>query len=116
MIAVALIIAALIAGAIVIAYWKNIAVWIKKAVEKIIQVLGFAIQGVRTFITKLNDGFQNKSKYYNENKITGEWEETVYTKTVSESEVPSEILAKIRINDVNVEIQTTEELRLAISA
>ena len=116
MIAIALIIAAIVAGIVLATYWKNIINWIKKAVDKIKEVLGVAVQGTRTFITNTREGFVNKSKYYNENHVTGEWEETVYTKIVDESEVPPEILAKVRVQGIDIEVSTTEELRLAITA
>jgi|TergutMp193P3_1026864.scaffolds.fasta_scaffold09563_6 cell shape-determining protein MreC len=117
MIAIGIILAlsAIFIGAL-IAFWKNIVEWIKKAVNKIMEVLKVAVEGVRTFIVKTREGLQNKSKYYNKNKLTKEWEETVYTKKVSESEVPPEILAKVRVGNVDIDIQTTDELRLAISA
>ena len=88
MIAIILIIGALAAGVALVAFWKEICQWIKKAVEKIKQVLGIVVEGTRTFITKTVGGYQNKSKYYNQNNITGEWEETVYTKMVDESQIP----------------------------
>jgi len=117
MIAIALIIvlgAAFIAGLVI--YWQNIVKWIKKAVEKIKQVLGVLVQGTRTFITRTKDGLKNKSKYYNENKLTGEWEETVYERNVDVSEVPAEILAKLQAQKENVEVPTTEDLRLLLPA
>jgi len=97
-------------------YWKNIVEWIKKAANKIKEVLGIAVQGTRTFIARTVEGFQNKIVHYNENKLTGEWEETVYTKKVDESEIPPEILAKVRVKGIDIEVSTTEELRLAITA
>jgi cell shape-determining protein MreC len=117
MIAIGIIIAlsAVLIGAL-IAFWKEIVEWIKKAVNKIKEVLKVAVEGVRTFIVKTREGLQNKSKYYNKNKLTSEWEETVYTKKVDESEVPPEILAKVRISTIDIDISTTEELQLAISA
>ena len=117
MIAIAIIIAlsaALIA--VLHKYWQNIIKWIKKAVEKIKEALGIVVQGTKTFIVKTREGLQNKAKYYNENKMTGEWEETVYSKSIEESEVPEEILLKIRAQSFDIEISSTEELRLAISA
>lgn len=97
-------------------YWKNILEWIKKAVNKIKEVLGIKIQGTRTFIQKNSGGFfKNISKYYNENKLTGEWEETVYTKTVSESEIPAEILSKVQAAMLDAEVSTTEELQLVLT-
>lgn len=106
--------AALIAGLAL--FWKNIVEWIKKAVNKIKEVLGITPDGTRTFITRTVDGFKNKSKYYYKNKITTEWEEVVYTKSVDESEIPVDILAKVRNKAVDVEVPTTEELKLAITA
>ena len=116
MIAIALILAALVAGVVIAAFWKNICEWIKKATDKIKEVLKVAVEGVRTFIVKTREGLQNKAIYYNKNKLTKEWEETVYTKKVPESEVPAEILAKVRVSTMDIDISTTEELSLAISA
>ena len=105
--------AAFIAGMII--YWKQIVEWIKKATNKIKEVLGITIQGIRTFVEKTIDSIKNISKYYNENKVTGAWEETVYTKVVSENEIPSDILEKIRATEMNTQISTTEELQLVLN-
>lgn len=117
MIAIAIIItlsAAMIAGLLM--FWRNIVEWIQKAVKKIREVLGFAPDGTRTFLTKTTDGFKNKSKYYYKNKMTSEWEEVVYTKAVDESAIPPDILAKVGKVSINVDVSTTEELKLAINA
>lgn len=106
--------AAIISGLVM--FWQNIVGWIKKAVEKIKQVLGFAPDGTRTFITQTTEGLKNRSKYYYKEQITKEWKEVVYTKSVDESEVPADILAKVRREKINMEVSTTEELRLAINA
>ena len=106
--------AALIAGLLM--FWQNIIGWIKKAVEKIKQVLGVVPDGTRTFITQTADGLKNRSKYYYKEQVTKEWKEIVYTKSVDESEVPADILAKVRREEINVEVSTTDELRLVINA
>jgi len=106
--------AAFIAGLAL--FWQNILEWIKKAVNKIKSVMGLEPEGTRTFITRTIEGFQNKSKYYYVNKLTHEYEEVVYTKKVNESDVPPNILAKVRKQAMDMEIPTTEELRLAINA
>lgn len=106
--------ATLIAGLAI--FWQKMVSWIKKAAEKIQEVLKVAVEGTKTFIVKTQEGFKNKSKYYNKNKLTQEWEETVYTKSVPESEIPPEILMKVRNQELDQEVSTTEELRLAISA
>lgn len=77
---------ALIAGLAM--FWQNIIAWIKKAVNKIKEVLGLQPDGTRTFITRTAEGLKNKSKYYYKSKLTSEWEEVVYTKAVDENEVP----------------------------
>lgn len=106
--------AVFIAGLVV--FWKKIVEWIKKASNKIKEVLGVVVEGVRTFIIRTEDGLKNKSVYYNVNKITGELEATVYTKKVDESEVPPEILAKVNAQPINTEVSTTEELRLQLDS
>lgn len=117
MIAIAVILtltAALIAGLVM--FWRNIVEWIKKAVNKIKEVLGRAPEGTRTFISQTTEGLKNHSKYYYKDVVTREWQEVVYTKSVDESEVPTEILAKVRRVAINREVSTTEELSLAIGA
>lgn len=117
MIAIAVILAlsaALITGLLV--YWRKIVNWIKKAVNKIKEVLGLEPDGTRTFITKAVDGFKNRSKYYYKNKVTREWEEVVYTKVVDENDIPRDILAKVNRQALGTEVSTTEELKLAINA
>jgi len=115
MIAIGLILA--LSGAVLAAvalYWRNIVEWIKKAVNKIKEVLKVAVKGTRTFITRTKEGFQNKSKYYNENETTGEWEETTYARKVDESEVPPDILMKVKTQKIDVEISTTEDMGRAL--
>lgn len=117
MIAIAVILAlsaALITGLLM--FWQKIIAWIKKAVNKIKEVLGLTPDGTKTFITRAVDGFKNKSKYYYKNTVTREWEEVVYTKPVDENEVPADILAKVKGLAVGTEVSTTEELQLAINA
>ncbi len=106
--------AALITG--LVAFWQNIIGWIKKAANKIKEALGLAPEGTRTFITQTAEGLKNRSKYYYKEQVTREWQEVVYTKSVDESEVPAEILAKVRRAPVDTEVSTTEELSLAIGA
>jgi len=115
MIAIAIILAlsAAIIGGLLL-FWQKIVEWIKKAVNKIKQVLGLEPDGTKTFISKTVDGFRNKSKYYYKNTVTREWEEVVYTKEVNESEVPPNILAKANSQPVGTEISTTEELKMAL--
>lgn len=117
MISIALIIGL---GALIIAalapFWKKLVEWIKKAVDKIKQALGLVVEGTRTFIMKTREGLKQRSKYYNKNKLTNEWEENVLTKAVDESEVPADILAKAKRANLDEEVSTTEELKLQLGA
>lgn len=106
--------AVFIAGLVV--FWKKIVEWIKKASNRIQEVLGVVVEGTKTFIVRTKDGLKNKSVYYNKNKITKEWEEVIYFKKVDESEVPPEILAKVNAHAIDTEVSTTEELRLVLDA
>ena len=96
-------------------FWKNIIEWIKKAVNKLQEVLGIVVKGTKTFIKRTADGLQNISKYYNINKVTGEWEENIYMKAVLPSEVPEDILKKLHEHELDEEVSTTEELQLELT-
>lgn len=114
MIAIALILALSVAAiSSLILFWRDIVNWIKKATKKITDVLRVTVSGTRTFISRIAGKLINKSKYYYINKITGEYEEVVYTKEVDPSEVPKDILLKaVEGRDVS----TTEELRLQLES
>ena len=117
MIAIAIILtltAATIAGLAM--FWRKLVEWIKKAVDKIQEVYGVLAEKTSTFIMRTREGLKRKAKLYSRNKVTHEWEETVFTKSVSESEVPAEILAKAYKQEMDVEVSITEELRYEIGA
>jgi hypothetical protein len=98
-------------------FWKKIVNWIKKAAEKIAAALGVVVTGTKTFIIKTKEGFQNRSKYYNQNNVTGAWEETFDKKEITDiNEIPANILAKARAEQENVELQTTDYLRTELAA
>ncbi len=97
-------------------YWQNIVKWIKKAVNKIQEVLKVLVEGTRTFISKLNGQFVNKSKYYYKNKVTKEFEEVIYTREVDLNEIPPEIMAKFLNATEGTDISTTDELKLNLES
>ena len=97
-------------------YWKNIVEWVKKAATKVKEVHGEALKGVRTFITRTQEGLKNISKNIIINQLTHEYEEVVYTKSVvDESEVPDYIREKVYSQPFDTEVSITEELSLVIS-
>lgn len=117
MISIAIIVLLSVAAIAALAiFWQDIVKWIQKAAAKIKEVLNKEPEGTKTFITKTVDGLKNKSKYYYKESVTKEWQEVVYTKPVNESQVPADILAKVRNKAYDEEVSTTEELKLAINA
>ena len=97
-------------------FWKNIVNRIKKAVDKIKEVLRREPVGVKTFIEKTHDGFKDIAKCYIVNEKTREYEEIVYKKDVNERDVPKHILEKANRQKLNVEVSTTEELQLELNS
>lgn len=117
MIAIAVILAlsaVFITGLVV--FWRKIVEWIKKGVNKLKEALGIVVKGVKTFTIRTAHGFINKQRLCYQNEITHEWEMRDYTTEVNEREIPADILAKVYGQALDVEVSTTEELRLAISA
>ncbi len=112
MISIALILGLSVAAIFLLGrYWQKIVEWTKKAVEKIGQVLHLVVEGMKSFIVRVQDGFANKMYYYSKDKISGEWMATVYTEEVSESEIPPDILAMVKTAHIDVEVETTEQFR-----
>lgn len=97
-------------------YWKNIVQWIKRVWQKLIERLpNDLIQGVKTFIVKTQEGYKNCTRYYSQDRVSGEWQETNVMKMVDESEIPRSILQKIKGYSVGSELETTEQLLSMLS-
>lgn len=92
---------------IIAAFWKDISNWLNTIVKKVMKVVKAAVIGVKVFGKKIVEGFQEIAKSYQLDD-NGKWHETTITKTVPESEVPPEILAKAR--QMNKEVDISEEL------
>ena len=103
--------AAIIAGVgIVAAFWFDLVKFLKKAVEKVRQVVDGVVYGFKVFVTKMREGVREISRHYS--KVDQHWEETTVTRTVSESEVPPEILARA---EAYRELDITDELEMELS-
>ena len=104
--------AAIIAGVgIVAAFWNDLVSFLKKAVEKVRQVVAGIVYGSKVFLKKLSEGVKEISRHYS--KVDQHWEETTVTKIVSESDVPAEILA--RANGYQ-ELDITDELEMQLTS
>ncbi|EPH37530.1 hypothetical protein L291_0403 [Acinetobacter guillouiae MSP4-18] len=106
-----LLLGALVGGAI-IAYWEELVSFAKKVFENLPLVVKNTILGVASYIARVKTEFgfklQDKVSFFSKDKQTNEWTETIATKTVNESEVPKEILAKLRQQQ---QVETTDELK-----
>lgn len=101
--------AGVIAGVSLIArFWNNITEWIKKATQKVIEVVQTAVLGFKVFIKKLAEGFKEISKHYSKNGV--KWQETIVTREIPIDEVPDEILEKAGYNETDI----TDEYEMAL--
>jgi len=111
MIMLALLIGGAIIGAGVIAtYWNNIKDWIARAAKRVSEIITGVVYGVKLFAKKLGEFYQEISKHYSQDK-QGNWEETIVTRKIPESEIPQDILDMA--NNSETDITHKMELELA---
>lgn len=110
MILIPLLLGAAVVG-IVAAFWKDLVNFLRKAVQKVQQVISGIVYGCRVFVKKIHEGVKEISRHYS--KVDQHWEETTVTRVVSESEVPSEILERARANE---ELDITDELEMQLES
>jgi enoyl-CoA hydratase/carnithine racemase len=115
MILTSLIIAAAAALAIgaVVNYWDSIKQWLHKAVQKAQELLDVAVLGVKVFIKKMKEAYEEIVKTYQQDKH-GQWHQTTVTRKISASEVPPEILAKAKMQQAEVDVSNEVEKRLQL--
>jgi len=103
--------AAIIAGVgIVATFWNELVSFLKKAVQKVREMVAGVLYGFKVFVKKLREGVKEISRHYS--KVDQHWEETTVTKTIPESEVPPEILERAQ---ANVELDITDELEMELT-
>lgn len=112
-----MILSALIAGAAIIAgasllaaFWNDITAWLKRAFQKVKEVVQAVVLGTKIFIKKMGEAFKEISKHYSKKGV--KWQETIVTKEISASEVPDEIKAKAGYFETDI----TEEYELALKS
>lgn len=87
---------ALAAGAICIAFWDELSPLIERAVRKIKNILRLSYIGTQVLTRRMNGYFQEVVKNYAYDQAKKSWTVVENTREVSESEVPREILEKMR--------------------
>ena len=107
MILTALLIAAgIIAGVgIISVFWNDIVSWLKRAINKVGEIVSGIVYGAKVFIKKISDGIKEISKHYSKQGTV--WQETIVTKIISENDVPREILQHAEFQK---ELDITDEL------
>lgn len=104
----------LLAGAVVLGsgllakFWNKFIEWINRAAEKIKKFIKGVVQGVKIFIKKMGEAYQEISRYYSQNGTV--WEENIVTRKISESEVPKDIRERADYS----ERELTNELKLQL--
>lgn len=91
-------------------FWNDIVGWLKRAVQKVKEIVGFATYGFTVFIRKLREGLKEISKHYS--KVQNKWQETIVTRQIDESEVPEEIRRKA---SMSCDTEITEELEMQLA-
>ena len=100
-----------IAGIGIIAiFWNDLVDFIKDTAQKISKAFNRVVYGTKIFLKKILEGVQEIFKHYS--KVDGHWEEITTTRTISESEVPVEILNKVQYGQ---EVDVTQELELQMT-
>ena len=101
-----------LAGSVLAYFWKDLVVWLKRAVEKVQVLIGKAVYGIKIYIQRLN-GRQVKelSRHYSKNG--NRWVEHTATREISEEDVPSDILAIAKRTNGLTDI--TDELSMELS-
>lgn len=107
---------AAIAGTAVIAsYWKEIKSWLSRIYDRLPEVVKKYLKGALSFVKRIGATALNIMKYYSYNEDTKKWNETVVTTEVDESTVPDKFREMVNYQRKN-EVETTEELELALSS
>lgn len=112
MIATALILgAAIFVGtSLLTRYWNKVVDVMKRAINKIKNLVAGILVGSTIFIRKQGEKFQNRTKHYSKTNL-GKWEETIVSYEQMANEVPEEYQNYALLND---EYDLTLELELQL--
>lgn len=94
---------------LVAVFWNDIVSFLKKAVNKVKELVSGVVYGFKVFVKKISEGIKEISRHYS--KVGQQWQETTITRNVSESEVPEEIRNKAMYSE---ELDITDELEMKL--
>lgn len=104
--------AVVVGGVLLAAFWKDITAWIKRASEKVSEVIRQVVFGVKIFVKKIGEAIKEISKHYSKNE-NGKWVETIVSREVEASEVPKEI--RELAGEKQGEVDISDKLEKALS-
>ncbi|WP_312510534.1 hypothetical protein [Massilia sp.] len=93
-------------------FWKDLVDWLKRVVEKVREVVAKVVAGVKIFVRKVGEAIKEIAKSYSQDE-QGRWQETIVTREVSESDVPKDILDKVK-RQRGTAVDVTKELELEL--
>ena len=104
---------AVVTTALLISFWNEIKSWITNGLRKLIKTVKGVVYGIKLFVKRMNEAYQQVAKTYHqdENKV---WHETMTTREIPKSEVPSEISKKVKTNNKEVDITSELERELEL--
>lgn len=104
-------------AAAVVTFWDEIKSFLKSAYQKLKKAISAAIVGFSTYLKtgKIFDSIQAAYKFYHKND-KNQWQETIVTRAISESEVPEHIRAKLDKLPAESELDISNELELELTA
>ena len=115
MISTALILGAglLIGIGLAVTFWNDIISYLKKAIQKVSEVIHATILGVRVFLRKTADGIMQLTKNYSQNQETKRWKETIVCRTLKENEVTRDMRDRLVMDE---EFDISEELEMKLKS
>lgn len=107
------------AGVTLAVFWKDLIPWLKKAAEKVKEILkkivGVILVGVKVYIQRNNGILRRVAKYYSQDQETRRWSEHVISQEISENEVPEDVRRMGNLNAAPIDItDKVEEQMLSL--
>jgi hypothetical protein len=98
---------------IIITFWGDIKEWLNSLFIKLKEFDNRVIIGVEVYIRKLKEGYEEIAEIWQQDK-NGKFYSITATRKINESEVPPEILVKVKKIKGKVDISQNLELNLLL--
>lgn len=96
-------------------FWEDTVNFLKETIQKAKKIIAGILYGTKVFIQKMGSAIQEIARHYS--KVGNQWQEATYVRTISENEVPPDILEKAKQAErKNSAADITKELEMELSA